>query len=78
MKVNKKRLGLRIVTFPLKLIFQVAWFLVLAITTSFQWVLYGGQEIYYGKDDYGGSLCKLIESNKELVDIMNSKVNNDE
>ena len=67
MKVNKRYLALRIITFPIKLLLNLIWFLALGIFTSIKWVLFGSQELYYGKNEGKDSLVRLIEQNEEII-----------
>jgi len=73
MKLNKKYLVLRIITFPIKLFFQVSWSILIGIFTSFNWLMHGGEEIYYGKDN-GKSLLEIAQQNKELIKLLNKKL----
>ena len=66
MKINKKYLALRIITFPIKLIFTIVWFFIMSLIISAKWVIFGSQELYYGKDGKN-SLTNLIEQNEKII-----------
>ena len=66
MKINKKHLLLRIITSPLKLIFTLIWNIMIAFIMTFQWIVFGSQELYYGKDGKD-SLVTLIEQNEKII-----------
>ena len=66
MNINKKYLLIRILTFPIKLAFTLFWNNLIALMLTWQWILHGGQELYYGKDN-DASLVKLIEQNEEII-----------
>ena len=68
MKINKKYLLLRIIAFPLKLLFTIIWFLLFAIFKSIQWVAYGSDEIVFRKDFNRNSITELIETIEKLQD----------
>lgn len=70
MKWNKKYLWIRIVAFPIKLLFSIIWHSLMGIRLSIQWLVCGGQEVYYGKD-HGGSLIKIIEQNEKIIKSFN-------
>lgn len=72
MEINKKYLGLRIITSPLKLIFQILWSILLSFVITFKWIVFGGQELYYGKEGKG-NLVKLIEQNEEIIKHLKDK-----
>lgn len=65
-KWNKKNLILRIITFPIKLIFQITWGVLISILYSFQWLKNGGRELVFG-DDFDSSLIRLIKQNQEII-----------
>ena len=69
---NKKRLILRILTFPLKLAFQILWGVLSSILYSFKWLKNGSQEVVYG-DDFEKSIVRLIQQNEEIIEKMNRK-----
>lgn len=69
MKYNKQKFGLRLITFPIKLAFQLVFRLICALMETYQWVRFGGQEVIYS-DDNGKSLCVIIEQNKELIELL--------
>jgi hypothetical protein len=61
MKIQKRYFLLRIITFPIKLAFSLVWFLLFGIKISVQWLLFGSQELYYGKGLDRESLANFIE-----------------
>ncbi len=67
MSINKKHLALRIIAYPVKLLFNLAWFNFLAVALSFKWIKNGGQELYYGPEHEAG-LVKVLESNEKLIE----------
>ena len=67
-KVNKKYLLLRILTFPIKLIFSLLWFNLFALLKTYQWVIFGGDEIIFGTDINRDSVGELIKIVSELND----------
>jgi len=67
MKINKNQLGIRIITFPIKLAFMILWMITYAIVISFRWLLFGSQELYFGKGFGTGDLSKIVEQNEELI-----------
>lgn len=69
MKINTRYLGLRILTFPVKLVFTVLWFFLYSLKCSVQWILFGSQELYYGKDK-GANLVEILEQNKEIIKLL--------
>lgn len=70
MKWNKKYLLIRILTFPIKLIFSIVWHSLIGLMLSLQWLIHGAQEVYYGKDN-GNSLVKIIEQNEKIIQKLN-------
>ena len=72
MKTNKKYLGLRIATSPIKLIFTLMWNILLSFAITFKWVVFGSQELLYGKDGKD-SLVKLINQNEEIIKQLETK-----
>lgn len=71
---NKKKLLLRIITFPIKLSFQIIWGVLSSILLSIKWLKNGSQEVVYG-DDFTSSLVRLIEQNEQIIKAQNQ--NND-
>lgn len=67
MKINLKLFGLRLIVFPFKLALLIIWFFLLSVSVSFKWLFYGGQELFYSKNDFGGTIVQLIDSNTELI-----------
>jgi len=65
-KYNKKYLGLRIITSPIKLIFTLIWNILLSFIITYKWVVFGSQELLYGVDGKE-SLVNLIKQNEELI-----------
>lgn len=65
-KWNKHYLLLRILSFPIKLVFQILWGILLGILQSFHWLKFGSQELLYGKD-HGKSLVRIIEQNEQII-----------
>lgn len=66
MKVQKKYFLLRVITFPIKLVFDLLWFNLFAIVKTFQWVVYGGDEIIFGKDFNRNQMSDLIDAVENL------------
>ena len=62
--INKKYLLLRIIVFPLKLVFMWAWYLVFGVMISLKWVITGSQEILIDS----GKLSELIEQNEKMIE----------
>lgn len=65
-KINKTYLGFRIITFPIKLVFTIFWYILLSLMHSLRWLICGGQELLYGTDSKE-SLVKIIEQNEEII-----------
>lgn len=57
----------RILVFPFKLAFLLAWYNLNAVIHSVIWVAYGGQELLSIKDKEKSNIDLLIESNQELI-----------
>ena len=72
-KWNKKNLILRILTFPIKLTFQIIWGVLSSILYSLKWLKNGSQEVVYG-DDFSCSIVRLIDQNQEIIDKINDKI----
>jgi hypothetical protein len=72
MKINKTHFALRLITFPIKLVFTLLWHLLIGVLYSVKWLKHGGQELYYS-NEHGGNLVKLIESNEKLIDALGYK-----
>ena len=72
MKLQKKYLIARILTFPFKLLFQMVFAVLATIAISCRWVIYGGQEVYYGEETKS-SIVNLIKSNEEIIQKLNEK-----
>ena len=68
MKVNKKFLFLRIITFPIKLAFMLFWGILFAVFKSVQWVWFGGDEIILGKDFDRNTIGELIKAVEKLTE----------
>lgn len=68
-KWNKEKLIQRILVFPIKLVFQLAWGIASSLIYSFKWLKNGSQELVYG-DDNGKSLCKIIEQNEKIIESL--------
>ena len=66
-KWNKNKLLLRILTFPIKLIFQLFWGFVYSFLITFKWLKNGSQELIYS-DDTSDSLVKIIDQNKKIIE----------
>lgn len=66
-KWNKEKLLLRILTFPLKLLFQLLWANLSSILLCFKWLKNGSQELVYG-DDHKSSLVEILESNQKIIE----------
>lgn len=66
MKINKKYIILRLITLPLKLIFDLLWFNLFVILKTFQWLIYGSDEIIFGKDFNRNSVSELIKTVEKL------------
>lgn len=69
---NKHYLILRIISLPIKLLFQITWGILLAILQSFHWLKFGSQELLYGKDN-GKFLIRIIDQNEKLINLLSSK-----
>ncbi len=65
-KWNRKRLILRLLSFPVKLLFQILWGVLSSILISIKWLKNGSQELVYG-DDYDVSLVEILEQNKKII-----------
>lgn len=68
MKINKKYLLLRIITFPIKLTFHLLWNIIFSFVITLKWLKNGGSELFYGentKTDLSKILDKLNELNLE-------------
>lgn len=72
MKTNKTNLLLRIITFPIKLLFSLLWFNLWAIKVSIQWVKNGGQELIYD-NTHGRDLVRLIDQNEKIIKQFNKR-----
>lgn len=66
-KWNKRNLVARILTFPIKIAFQILWGVISSIFISFKWLKNGSQEVVYG-DNHGESLVNLIEQNEKIIE----------
>lgn len=74
MKIEKRYLGLRICTFWIKLIFSLVWNILFTFVVTYKWILYGSQELLYGKDGKEG-LVTLIEQNEEIIKLLKEQQN---
>lgn len=72
MKINKKYLLLRIISFPIKLALQILWGFLFSILISIQWLKHGSQELIY-TNDHATSLARLIEQNEKLIKLYDGK-----
>lgn len=62
MKINKRYLLLRMLISPIKLIFTIFWFALFSFLKTYQWVIYGSEEIIFGNDK---------DSIKDLIKVVN-------
>lgn len=65
--INKKYFLLRFISFPIFLIFNILFSVLIGITSAINWLLHGGQMLFYGRDN-GKSLVDLIEQNREIIE----------
>ena len=72
MKIKTKHLLLRVITFPIKLLFTLIWFNLWSIKVSLQWLFFGGEELFYGKDR--ATLVDLIQQNEKIIKYFNQKI----
>jgi len=61
MKVNRRYLGLRILTAPLKLVFTLIWFMLYSLIHVYQWVIFGSDEVVFGNDFNRNTIKELIQ-----------------
>jgi hypothetical protein len=73
MEINKKFLLIRIITFPFKLLFTLLWMIFFGLLLSFRWLLYGSQEVYFGKHFGNGELIKIINQNEKIIKLWKEK-----
>lgn len=67
MKVTKKNLGLRTITFLPKLFFTLIWMIIYGILITIRWWRFGSQELYFG-DGFGrAEIAELIEKVETLT-----------
>ncbi|AZA60802.1 hypothetical protein EG340_06995 [Chryseobacterium indoltheticum] len=66
MKINKKYFLIRLITSPLKLIFLLFWYVLFSVLKTFQWVIYGGDEVIFGKDLERNTVGELIKEVQKL------------
>lgn len=72
-KWNKNKLLLRILTFPIKLIFQLFWGFVYSFIITCKWLKNGSQELIYG-DGTSESLVKIIDQNKKIIEYHENNI----
>ena len=67
MKVTKKNLGLRTITFLPRLVFLLIWMIIYGILLNIRWWRFGSQELYFG-DGFGrAEIAELIEKVENLT-----------
>lgn len=71
MKLNKKYIIIRLLTFPIKLLFTVLWMLLCAIMLSFRWLFYGSTELYFSKNFNTTELSKIVQQNEDIIKMFN-------
>ena len=72
MKINKKYFLIRLLTFPIKLLFTILWLVFYAFLLSIRWLKYGSQEFYFGKHFGRSELVQIIEQNEKIIKSQNS------
>lgn len=65
-KLSWHLLGIRIISFPLKLAFTIFWYFILGMVHSARWLVCGSQEILFGRGTKA-DIVRLIESTEKLV-----------
>lgn len=68
MKINKKYLLLRILSYPFRLVFTLFWMILFGFMLSIRWLLYGSQELYFGKNFGGAHLAEIVEQNEKIIE----------
>lgn len=71
--MNKRHLLIRIITFPFKLLFSSSWYFCICIVSNIKWLLYGGEEVVFFKNETKGILLDIVEQNEKLLNLLNPK-----
>ena len=67
MRIKRKYLLLRILSFPFKLALILFWNILFSVLLCYNWVLYSSDEIYFFMLDEEDDIMKLIKQNKKLI-----------
>lgn len=70
MKVNKQNLILRILTFPVKLIFLLLWHNIVGTVVAIRWIFYGSEEVYFGRNGRK-SISEVLRQNEIIIKNLN-------
>ena len=66
--INKKFFILRVLTLPFKLLFEIVFAIFGSCFMTLKWLLFGGQQLYYGNNNFGGNITRLIDSNEAMIE----------
>ena len=75
MKVNKDKFLIRIITFPLHLVFMLLWQAITGIWLSFNWLFYGAEHIIFMNADQKSSVAELIRKAEQVIERLENDKN---
>lgn len=67
MKINKKFFLIRLLTLPLKLCFGLLFSICAELILMYKWLIYGGEEVIYGRYNQKTSVAKILEQNEKII-----------